>query len=200
MDYLPILLTAIATSVSTQFAIYAKDRWIWGRESKFSALYSALFFEQYASECSRTLSEVENFDSSDGHAGTNHCSIPTLPLFPKEIEWQRLGIRPTESAFGFRVEVESATQMIAYLYTEDPPDGGDWDVRSNCIELGLKSLELAKDCRDMAKLGAPPTSDSDYSVKRYLTERRTHYHEIRRGYLEQQDRMHRDMTQNAAAI
>jgi hypothetical protein len=200
MDYLLIILTAIATSAATQLAIYTKDRWTWGREAKFSALYSALFFEQYASECSRTLGELEAFSASEGHAGTNHGSIPTLPVFPKEIDWQRLGIRPTESAFGFRVEVESTAEMIAFLYNENPPDGGDWDICWKCTELGLKALELAKIIRSMAKLCAATETNSDYTIKRYLTERRAHYQETSRNHLEQQDRVHRDMTQRTASM
>jgi hypothetical protein len=175
MLFLTILGTAIATAGAGQAAAWVKDRWMAGQEGKFSTLYAALFFEDYADACSRRLGEREAYISSGGHAGTEHSALPDLADFPKEIDWHRVGIRMTEEAFAFRVKLSAAHARIADLYDFDPPDGGDGELLRELTIKGLEALALGRRLRAAGRLKPAPIPNPDYSTERYLTERRDHW-------------------------
>lgn len=200
MAFLTIFVTAIITSAATQGAIWLKDRWTLARESKFSVLYAALFFEQYAGECSHRLGEIEAHIASGGHAGTDYGSLPDLPTFPHEIEWKRVGIRLTEDAFAFRVAVEAMNSKISYLYDFDPPDGGDAEVRAQLIGLGLRALELAGSLRQSAKLNSAHAPDPEYTTARHLESRKQHHEEVMAKYLASQTASHATLTASAVQL
>lgn len=178
-----IFLTIVATASVTQIAVWLKDHLLARREGKFSALYAALFFEKFATECSRALGETETHISSDGHHGT-WSGLPSLPEFPKEIDWRRVGIGLTENAFGFRVAVESKQAEIQDRAEFDPPDGGDWPTLLALTEFGLEALELAGRFRKSKWLGPAPMPNPEYTTLRHLTERREHQMDIHRKSLE----------------
>jgi hypothetical protein len=180
IPFLTILCTAVATAFAAQVALLIKDHWIQNREGRFSSLYAALFFEQYAADCSYVLGEKDAFISSDGHAGTDGGSLPPLPDFPEEIDWQRVGIRLTEDAFAFRIARESAQTMINYLYNYDPPDGGDFEMQVETAAKGLAALDLACRIRAAAGLKAAHIPDPEYTPERYLRERSEHFNEQKR--------------------
>lgn len=179
MLFLTILGTAIATAAATQGAIFIKERLASNYEGRFSALYAALFFEEYASDCSRRLSENEAFISSGGHDGINHSAIPKLPSFPKEVDWHRIGIELTEIAFAYRVERQAASDEIADLYSYDPPDGGDYELTIQLIKLGLKALNIAGKIRKDRHLNSAAAPNSEYTVLRYLNERKAHWERLK---------------------
>lgn len=190
MAFLTILATAALTATAAQVAVWAKDKWIAGGEARFSALYAALFFEEYAGACSHRLGEYEAFISSDGHAGTDHSALPDLPDFPKEIDWRRIGIRLTETAFAYRVRNQAACGKIADLYDFDGPDGGDHEVIMQLIGQGLGALAVAAHIRKAGRLKPAAVPDPDYTVERHLTERRAHHEELRQRYLASQEASH----------
>lgn len=171
LPFLTILATAVATAGAAQVAILAKDHWLQSREGKFSSLYAALFFEQYAADCSYVLGEKDSFISSEGHAGTDSGALPPLPEFPEEIDWRRVGIRLTEDAFAFRVARDSAQSMINYLYEFDPPDGGDFEMQVETAAKGIMALDLARRIRDTARLRPAQIPNREYTPERYLRER-----------------------------
>lgn len=199
MIYLTILITAIATAVAAQFAIWLKERWTTGQEARFSNRYAALFFEQYATDCSHRLGEKDSFNASGGHAGIDHGALPELPPFPPEIEWKKVGVRLTEEAFAFRVAVEATNAKISYLYDFDPPDGGDHEILIQMASLGLTALALAERLRRAARLGPAPTPDPDYTTSRHLKERQLHFEAQRAKTLESQKESHATLVARAAA-
>lgn len=199
MPFLTILGTAVATAAAAQAAIWTKEKWIAGAEGRFSALYAAIFFEEYAGACSERLSEYDEFISSSGHAGTDHRALPELPDFPKEIDWRRVGIQLTEAAFGYRVKDQAARRKIAYLYDFDPPDGGDHELIMQLIAQGLEALSLAVKIRKARRLAPAVLPDRDYTVERHLLERRTHWEEIQQRYLASQYASHEALLASAAA-
>lgn len=189
MTFLLILATAIATAAATQGAVFLKDKLTADHEGRFSALYAALFFERYASECAAVNAETEDHISSDGHAGIQHRALADLPFPEEEVDWQRVGIKLTEAAFAFRLEVETGNEIIAQLYGFDPPDGGDWDVRRRSVERGIRAIRLGRDFRKAAKVGAAPVFEG-CSVEGYLTD-------CQRGFDERKAKM---LADQAAAI
>ncbi|MBT2245845.1 hypothetical protein JQK15_20235 [Sphingobium sp. BHU LFT2] len=193
-------MTAIATATAAQLAIWLKERWTTGHEARFSNLYAALFFEQYATDCSHRLGEKDSFNASGGHAGNDHGTLPELPPFPPEIEWKKVGVRLTEESFAFRVAVEAANAKIAYLYDFDPPDGGDHEVLTQMASLGLKALAVAERLRCAARLSPAPTPDPEYTTARHLTERQAHSEELRVKTLESQQASHAALVAGAAAL
>jgi len=198
MIYLTILITAIATAVAAQLAIWLKERWTVGQEARFSNLYAALFFEQYATDCSHRLGEKDNFNASGGHAGIDHGGLPELPPFPAEIEWKKVGVRLTEESFSFRVAVEAANAKITYLYEFDPPDGGDYEVLTQMASLGLKALAVAERLRLAARLGPPPAPDPEFTTTRHLTECHEHFEALRAKMLKSQQASHAALVAEAA--
>ena len=191
MAFLTILCTAAATAIAAQGAVWAKERWIAGAEGRFSALYTALFFEEYAGACSRRLGEYEAFISSSGHAGIDHGALPDLPDYPKEINWRHVGIRLTEESFAFRVKLQAASGKIADMYDFDPPDGGDHELILQLIAQGLEALALAGRVRKAHRLAAAPIPDPEYTVERHLTERRAHWDNMRQQRITEQEEAHR---------
>lgn len=200
MPFLTILGTAIVTAIAAQGAVWAKEKWIAGSEGRFSVLYAALFFEEYAGACSRRLGEYDDFISSSGHAGVDHGALPDLPDFPKEIEWRRVGIRLTEAAYAYRVKQQPAVSKIAYLYDFDPPDGGDHELIMQLIGQGLDALALAEKLRKSRRLKPAPRPDPEYTVERHLTERRAHWQEIQQRYLASQRASHEALAAGAHAV
>jgi hypothetical protein len=200
MIYLTILITAIATAAAAQFAIWLKERWTTGQEARFSNLYAALFFEQYATDCSHRLGEKDSFNASGGHAGIDHGALPELPPSPAEIEWKKVGVRLTEESFSFRVEVEATNAKITYLYEIDPPDGGDHEVLTQMALLGLKALAVAERLRRAARLKPTPTPDPEYTTSRHLTERQAHFEALRAKRLQSQQESHAALVAGAATL
>lgn len=198
MAFLTILGTALVTAAATQGAIWSKEKWVAGTEGRFSALYAALFFEEYAGACSTRLGEYEAFISSDGHAGVDHGALPELPNFPNEIEWRRVGIRLTEEAHAYRVKHQAASGKIADLYDFDPPDGGDHELIMQLIGQGLEALALAGRIRKAGRLQPAPIPDPDYTVERHLLERRAAREDLRQRYLASQEASHATLVASAA--
>lgn len=180
VSYLAILATSAATAGAAQFALVLKDRWVQGREGKFSSLHAALFFEEYARQCSHILGEKEDYANSSGHAGTDHGAIPSMPAFPADIEWRKVGIKLTQQAFGLRVSVEAMNSDISDRFAFDPPDGGDWTMLRGCVSIGLEAIELAKSIREKARLDPAPVPDPHYTTERHLTEAKERFEEIKR--------------------
>lgn len=190
MAFLTILATAIVTATAAQCALWAKEKWVAGAEGRFSALYAALFFEEYANACSHRLSEYDDYISSSGHAGVDHGALPEFPDFPIEIDWRRVGIRRTEDAFAYRVKHAAARAKIAYLYDFDPPDGGDYELVMQLIGQGLDALALAAKIRRSGRLKPAPIPDPEYTVERHLTRQRVQWEEKRQRYLASQAASH----------
>ena len=111
LQLVTILITAVITTAAAQVIIWFKDHLIARRESRFSALYAALFFEKYASDCSDVLGELEAHISKEGHHGSVQ-RLPNLPEFPKEVEWRKLGIDLTQRAFVLRVDIDYKLEEI----------------------------------------------------------------------------------------
>ncbi|WP_147418776.1 hypothetical protein [Sphingobium terrigena] len=198
MAFLTILGTAVATAIAAQGALWVKEKWVAGAEGRFSALYAALFFEEYASACSHRLGEYSEYISSSGHAGVAHGALPELPDFPTEIDWRRVGIRRTEDAFAYRVKHAAASAKIAYLYDFDPPDGGDHELVMQLIGRGLDALALGAKIRKSGRLKAKQDPDSEYTVERHLTDQRMHGEDIRQKYLASQAASHAALVAGAA--
>jgi hypothetical protein len=198
MAFLTILGTAIATAIAAQGALWVKEKWVAGAEGRFSALYAALFFEEYAGACSHRLGEYNDYISSRGHAGVDHGALPDLPDFPTEIDWRRVGIRRTEDAFAFRVKQAAASAKIAYLYDFDPPDGGDHELVMQLIKQGLDALALGAKIRKSGRLKPKPNPDPEYTVERHLTEQRGHWEDIQKKYLASQAASHAALVGAAA--
>jgi hypothetical protein len=178
-----IFFTILATASVTQIAVILKDHALARREGRFSALYAALFFESYAKTCSKALSESELSLSTDGNAGSFE-GFPSLPEFPKEINWRKIGMPLTERAFALRVEAEFWNGVIADAAEFDFPDGGIHEAMLGCTEFGLKALELAERLRDSKWLPPPVHPNKEYTVQRHLTERRADQLEKRRKRIE----------------
>ena len=198
MALLTILGTAIATAIAAQGALWVKEKWVAGAEGRFSALYAALFFEEYASACSHRLGEYNDYISSGGHAGVDHGALPELPDFPTEIDWRRVGIRRTENAFAYRVKHAAARAKIAYLYDFDPPDGGDHELIMQLIEQGLDALALGAEIRKSGRLKPKRNPGPEYAVERHLTDQRIHWEEIQQKYLASQAASHAALVAGAA--
>lgn len=176
-NFLVVAATSITTAAAAQIAVILKDRWVQGREGKFSVLHAALFFEEYARQCSRTLAEQDAYDASSGHNGIDHKAIPSFPKFPDDIEWRKIGIRLTQRAFALSVAVESANAQISDDYRYDPPDGGDYTVMVKCVDLGLECLRLSDDLRQSAKLDPAPQPKPEYTILRHLTDAHNRFEE-----------------------
>lgn len=170
------------------------------RDSKFSALYAALFFELYARDCSHRLGEIQAYISSNGSAGTDYSSLPDLPSFPQDIEWKRIGIRLTEDSFAFRVAVEAISSKISYLYDFDPPDGGDSEVRGQLIDLGLKALDLAVRLRRSAKLGSAHSPDPEFTTTRHLESCKADHEEAMAKYFASRAASHAALTASGVSL
>lgn len=168
MAFTTILLTAVLTAAGTQGTIWLKDRWYQSRDAKFSALYAALFLEQYATDCSKGLSDIQHHEEYYGGLGSHNISLPPLPPFPNEIDWKSTGIKLTEATFAFRVAVEAMNSKINFLHAFDPPDGGDYEVEKQLIELGLQALKVAGRLRKSAKLGPAHVPDPDNTIAHHL--------------------------------
>jgi len=174
-------VTAVLTATAAQVAIglkdHLKERSLQRREGQFSGLYTALFFEEYARSLVYVLDEVEAHIYSSGHAGTDRA-LPSLPDFPKEIDWQRVGINLTERAFGFRVEVDFRVGQIADEADANPPDGYTWPTRLACVDLAFKSLAIADATRTSFGLSPAHAPNPEFSIRHYLTERRAEHDRI----------------------
>lgn len=191
LTLITIGITAVVTASAAQAAIWVKEHYLSSREGKFSALYAALFFEGYAVKCSDALGESNNFRSSGGHAGS-WVWFPTLPEFPKEIDWRKVGIDLTEKAFGFRVETEFRDRQIADCVEHDFPDGGQQESLMACAEFGLKALDLAERFRESKRLTPAVVPNPEFTVMRHLQENRTRLRELQRKVAEYERSLPKD--------
>lgn len=175
MAYVDILLTAISAAVATQAASELKDRLITGRERKFSLLYAALFFERYAETCATYIGEIHQYRATNGGMGDEHGSLPPLTEFPTEVSWAKVGIRLTERAFAFRVQVAATCSSISFLHDFDGPDGGYIALERALPEMGLAAYGIARALRREGKLKpldeADPLASSEAHLKRAKQER-----------------------------
>lgn len=183
MAYVEILLTAISAAAATQAASALKDRLITNNERKFSLLYGALFFERYGENCATYLSDIDQYEATQGGLGQDHGALPQVPEFPDEISWSRVGIRLTEEAFAFRVQVGATQQSISFLRDFDPPDGGDAELKSALPELGLAALEIARKMRSAAKLRQPDSADQANSTAAHLARAKRESDERHAAYM-----------------
>ena len=174
---LTIVATAVVTAGAAQVALLLKDHWLQSREGKFSSLYAALFFEEYAQQCSYYLSDIQD-TIAQSHDGLHSVAMPPVPDFPTEIDWRKVGIRLTEDAFAFRVAVASAQSSINYASNIDPPEGGQFEVQVELAAKGLKALDLARRIRYASKLKPAHIQDPEFTTERFLSERRAALNEI----------------------
>ncbi|MES2044319.1 MAG: hypothetical protein V4475_10605 [Pseudomonadota bacterium] len=93
LQFLIILVTAIVTAAAAQIFVVIKDLYLASREGKFSALYAALFFEQYGDHCSQRFGEKEAYDVPDRRVDADHSAMPKLADFLKEIAWHTVTLR-----------------------------------------------------------------------------------------------------------
>jgi hypothetical protein len=168
------------TAGAAQIFVVIKDHYLASREGKFSALYAALFFEQYADLCSQRFGEKEAYDVTDRRVGADHNALPELADFPKEIDWHKVGIAMTEEAFAFRVAVNAAELSIFYHYQNGSPEVGDRELKRCLARLGLAALDVATRLRDSAKLTLPPDDEDEFTTENYLTSAQEKLDEIDR--------------------
>lgn len=171
--------SVLAALVSQGVAAFRESRKT-NKDGSFAALYLAVALESYASNCASVLSDSENYQSSGGHAGSAHSTVPDLPDYPTSIEWKPFGIKQTTQAMSFRVEVESAKAMLSEYWDFV----GDEDdvvpvMRQETARLGKKALGLAIDFRKEWKIPSVDYS-ADWNVKTYLNERVEKYEQDRK--------------------
>lgn len=160
--------SSVLAAIVTQILNELRDGWKKKQDGGFSALYLALALESYAAECASLIGDSENFEVSDGHAGSAYGNIASLPDFPDSIEWKPLGLRATTQAMSLRVDIETTSAMIT----------GSWDfgdeedivpiVRLEAARLGSQALALSKSLREMGKIEALSFADPKWNVAVYL--------------------------------
>lgn len=166
------------------------------KDGSFAALYLAVALESYASDCLSVLSDSENYESSDGHAGSAHGNVPDLPDYPASIEWKPFGIKRTTEAMSFRVEVVSAKAMLSDFWDVV----GDEDeivpvMRQETARLGKKALRLAIEFR--ASWDIPPVDyEGDWNIKTRLDDRVAKYEERRKERQERSEKMNEELFRN----
>ena len=162
--------SSVLAALVTQGVGIARDWWKANKDGSYDALYLALALESYAGTCASALSESETYESSEGHAGSPHGSVPDLPDYPSSIEWKPLGIKQTTDAMSFRVEIETAKAMIhdhwEFLDEEDVVPL----VRERVARLGQKALNLAIEFRKAWNIVAADYGD-DWNVKDYVDDK-----------------------------
>jgi hypothetical protein len=166
--------SSVLAAFINQGITIAKDWWTVRRDASFSALYIAIALESYASDCAADVSDSENHEYSNGHAGSPKGNIRDLPDFDSNIEWKPFGIKRTTQAMSFRIEVETTKTMIRDMWEFDDEDGIVPLVRYEASRLGSKALALAIELRDQWNID-PVDYTSEWNVKKYLEERHAEY-------------------------
>ena len=144
--------------------------------SQLSGLHLALDLEAYGRLCSHNLSERENYESSDGHAGSQANLVPHLPEYAGNLDWMALGIATTLDALQFRVDIEQANERVTSI--ADYQDGEDAlaEALHRTAALGVKAFELAAVM--MRRSGIPHSNHQSGRRSRvYLEERIAVYQE-----------------------
>lgn len=180
----------ITSQALSAFRDYRKTN----REAAFSALYAAIALEDYTSRCSSLISDSENYERSGGLAGAPRGNVTELPGYPDTIEWKPFGIKATNTALSFRVDVDNTRAMFRDMWEFDDEDGIAPLVREHSAKLGLEALNIAISLRHDRGL-EPVDYSSEWNVKKHLEERQSYY--VEKG--KKQEERARDMHEKIMA-
>lgn len=188
--------SSVVAALVTQGTTVVRDWWKSERDGKFSALYLAIALEDYADKCSSLISDSQNYQNSDGHAGSPRGNLDHMPDFPSAIEWKPLGIKDATKAMSFRVEVASTQSMISGHWEFGDEEDVPPVVREEAARLGMKALDLAIALRK--KWGIDPVDYSgEWSVKTFLSTKYDEHVKKRKAWEEANRRSHADMVEAA---
>lgn len=165
-----VATSSVLAAALTQGLVWLKDHRGETKEGKFSALYIALAFEDYARACASVIGDNRTFASSRGAAGDQHGNLAELPEFPS-VNWKALGITDTEKAMAFRTRLDGKRAGFSFLWTVTDEDSIIPDVCETSAILGLEALELGTALRRARGL-KPLDETGEYSTRNYLTEQR----------------------------
>lgn len=176
------IITLVATSSVVSALLTQGLAWLreWlgeAKQAKFASLYIALALEAYARTCATDIGESETYEASSEAAGVPHGNLSELPELP-EVDWRAFGIKQSEQAMGFRVEIDNERAMIRDLWEHEDEDTVVPVVRELAAKLGLKALALSENFRTQRGLTLPDQS-GEYSTKNFLARKHREYAEKR---------------------
>lgn len=176
------IVTLVATSSVVSALLTQGLAWLreWlgeTKQAKFAALYIALALEAYARTCATDIGESETYEASSEAAGAPHGNLTELPDFP-EVDWRAFGIKQSEQAMGFRVEIDNERAMIRDLWEHEDEDTVVPVVRELAAKLGLKAFAMSENFRKQRGLTLLDQS-GEYSTKNFLDRKHREYVEKR---------------------
>ena len=171
MDWKLVLTSSAFSAILVFFANIGKDWVLARRDAKFVALYVAMTLEEYAEKCVSWVSDIDNYESSGGHAGKPHTSVPDMPDLREKVPWKALGMRDTTRVLSFGLEVVSVSSMIASTWEFGDPDDAVTEAYEYSTELARKAFELAADVRKSWSLATQHNPNPEWDPKAWLEER-----------------------------
>ena len=173
MDFWTLVSIVAGSSVISAVVTIGVDTYRRQRTSKrhnsLLAMQLAFLFEDYAINCASALSDHDMADQSQGAAGKNLQSIPTLLLLPeedyKEFDQEMLAqvldfpqrIRMADEEAGFYFEVEGEESALACNYR-------------STVTLAARALDIGAAMRRAYNLPQRNLVYGKFDVREYLEE------------------------------
>jgi hypothetical protein len=118
------------------------------RDARYLAQRLAIILEKFAVDCATSISENDMHDSSGGHAGTRHMSLPAIASFPAEADWKAIAPDLMDRVLSMPNELALASQAISFWWdVVGDEDSMQTEANEQAGECGLKAWLLAVDLR-----------------------------------------------------
>lgn len=153
IDWVDVLKISASSSVLTASIGWGLNyafvhRAILKRDARYLAQRIAIILEKYAVDCADCIADNELHDSSEGHAGKQHVTLPRIGSFPAEAEWRTIAPDLVDRVLSMPNELALADHAILFW----------WDVvgDEDCMRIetnhqagqcGLRAWLLASELR-----------------------------------------------------
>jgi hypothetical protein len=180
MDTTTIVTTALSTGLATAILNQGigwwrdsrKDNVVTEREARYLAVRLAVLLEGFALDCADAIADKELHDSSEGHAGRRHGTIPELAAYP-DGDWRALTPNLMGRCLSLRNELKLSDGHIAFWEDIGERDSIPQEAVQQTGKCGYRAWLLATDLRKEYHLGTfDPLSVSAWDVVATL---RTNY-------------------------
>ena len=151
-DWPQLLLTIVGSGVGSAIVqalvVFYGDYRKGMSSAAYLAMRLAVTFEDFASACADTLSNIDVFRASRGAAGSSTLHFPVMPDFPSDDDaWRAMDQKVVNRVLSFSGKTASHQRNILFLLDVNDEEGVHSNFRENLVHLGLDALDLAKELR-----------------------------------------------------
>jgi hypothetical protein len=160
-DLIKIILGGSVGGLSVQGIVWLKERNVRKSEkidkARVVALQIAVTLESFAQDCATMITENEVYEDTRGTVGNHSGSVPNLPEYPSELEWNTLDHQLASDVFGLRGIKKHCDGIVNFWADADPePDRIRREASNQSGRCGLQAWNLAVRLR--AQYSLPATS------------------------------------------